>query len=494
MTFPLDPFPQEVRVTAVVSKKVLLIVISLGLVATYLGLVGNARWGDSTPPEISLKQPFELVGPTSPLVVRIQDQETGLRDVSIRIIHNLETFVLADQNFPSEGLLSVAGGKEHEFTFESIPYAGTDLPRRGGQAQLIITARDYSWRNLFEGNGQRLEQTFTPQFTPPRLELLSPPTTIVQGGSGVVRYRVVPEVANHGVKIGTAFFPGYPAPDHAGMFALVAFPYNAQPNTPIQLVADDGFGNSALLDVDFHVKPQVWRTRPINISDSFIRKTVPSILAQTPELTSKGDLLQDFLQVNGTLRTMNNQTISDLTKQSRPELLWKGAFRQLSGSQVQASFADHREYMYNGKVVDTQDHLGFDLAVTQHYPVEAANHGIVLFAGYLGIYGNTVILDHGYGLLSLYAHMSSIEVKVGEAVALGQPLGKSGTTGLAGGDHLHFSLILHGEQVNPTEWWDPFWVKTRIKDKLGLPSLTKVSEEELKPPSKEFGPEPAPVP
>jgi murein DD-endopeptidase MepM/ murein hydrolase activator NlpD len=191
---------------------------------------------------------------------------------------------------------------------------------------------------------------------------------------------------------------------------------------------------------------------------------------------------------------MNNQTISDLTKQSRPELLWKGAFRQLSGSQVQASFADHREYMYNGKVVDTQDHLGFDLAVTQHYPVEAANHGIVLFAGYLGIYGNTVILDHGYGLLSLYAHMSSIEVKVGEAVALGQPLGKSGTTGLAGGDHLHFSLILHGEQVNPTEWWDPFWVKTRIKDKLGLPSLTKVSEEELKPPSKEFGPEPAPVP
>jgi len=298
------------------------------------------------------------------------------------------------------------------------------------------------------------------------------------------------------VKIGKTFFPGFPAPDNAGMFAFVAFPYNAPRNTPIQVIADDGFGNSALLDVDFQIKPKFWRTRPINISDKFIRKTVPSILAQTPELTSQGDLLQDFLQVNGTLRTMNNQTITDLTKQSRPELLWKGAFRQLSGSQVQASFADHREYMYNGKVVDTQDHLGFDLAVTKHYPVEAANHGIVLFAEYLGIYGNTVILDHGYGLLSLYAHMSSIEVKVGDAVIIGQPLGKSGTTGLAGGDHLHFSLILHGEQVNPTEWWDPFWVKTRIKDKLGLPSLTKASdiEPEPEPPSKEFGPEPAPIP
>ncbi|MDH5429951.1 MAG: hypothetical protein OEY57_17450, partial [Nitrospirota bacterium] len=139
------------------SKKVLLIVIILGLIATYLGLVGNTRWGDSTPPDISLQQPFDSVGPTTPLVIRIQDTETGLRDISIRIIHNLETFVLADQTFPSAGGLSVAGGQEHEFTFESIPYTDSDLPRRKGQAQLIVTARDYSWRNLFEGNGERLE-------------------------------------------------------------------------------------------------------------------------------------------------------------------------------------------------------------------------------------------------------------------------------------------------------------------------------------------------
>ena len=211
------------------SKKVLLILISCGLIALYLGLIGNARWGDAQPPEISLEQPFDLVGPTTPLNVRIQDSGTGLRDVSIRIIHNLETFVLAEESFPSEGMLSLAGGKEHEFSVDLIPYAGSDLPRRQGQAKLIITARDYSWRNLFEGNGQRIEQEFTPQFTPPRLELLSPPTTIVQGGSAVVRYRVIPEVPKHGVKIGSTFFPGFPAPDKAGMFAFIAFPYNAPP-------------------------------------------------------------------------------------------------------------------------------------------------------------------------------------------------------------------------------------------------------------------------
>jgi hypothetical protein len=476
-----------------VSKKVLLIVISLALFTIYFGLIGNARWGDSTAPEISLEQPFEQVGPTTPLILRIHDSETGLRDVSVRVIHNLETFTLTDQTFPSEGWLSMSGGKEHEFTLKVIPYATTDLPRRQGQARLIVTARDYSWRNWFEGNGQRLEKEFTPQFTPPRLELLSPPATIVQGGAGIVRYRVVPEVPTHGVKIGTAFFPGYPAPDKSGMFAFLAFPYNAPATTPIQLIADDGYGNTALMDVNFHVKPQFWRTRSITISDSFIRKTVPSILAQTPEIESAGDPLKDFLLVNERLRKMNNAAITDLAQKSRPELLWKGAFRQLSGSQVEASFADHRKYLYNGQVVDNQDHLGYDLAVTQHYPVEAANDGIVLFAGYLGIYGNTIILDHGYGLLSLYAHLSSLEVNPGEAVTLGQPIGKSGTTGLAAGDHLHFSMILHGEQVNPTEWWDPFWVKTRIKDKLGLPSLVKSKDEETATPANNLGPTRPPV-
>ncbi len=476
------------------SKKVLFTILILVFLGIYLGLIGNGRWGDSTPPEISLDQPFDLVGPTTPLVVRIQDTETGLRDVTIRIIHNLETFVLAEKSFPSEGWLSSTGGKAKEFTLEVIPYANPDLPRRQGQAQVIVTARDYSWRNLFEGNGQRLEKSFTPQFKPPRLELLSQPSSIVQGGSGIIRYRVIPEVQTHGVKIGSAFFPGSPAPDKAGMFSLIAFPYNASPDTPIQIIADDGFGNTALMDVDFRIKRKTWRTRKINISDSFIRKTVPTILANTPELVGQGDLLQDFLQVNDKLRQANNATIANFSKQSQQEFLWKGAFRQLSGSQVQASFADHRQYIHNGKVVDAQDHLGFDLAVTKHYPVEAANHGVVLYADYLGIYGNTILLDHGYGLLSLYAHLSSIEVQVGDKVHIGQPIGKSGTTGLAAGDHLHFSLILHGEQVNPTEWWDPFWVKTRIKDKLGLPSLKKATEEESEPISNEIGPEPPPVP
>ena len=448
------------------------------------------RWGDVTPPTIVLIQAFDQVGPSTPLVVHIEDTETGLRNVSVRLIHNLEPFVIAEETFPSHGLFSPDGGTRQVFDLNVIPYADPSIPRRQGEVQLVVTARDYSWRNLFEGNGQRLTQKVKPKFVPPRLELLSSPASIVQGGSGLVRYRVSPEATKHGVRIDSHFFPGFPAPDENGMFALIGFPYNVKPGTPIQLVADDGFGNEALLDVDYHVQPKVWRTRRIRVTDRFIRKAVLPIIAQTPDIQDQGDALKNFLEVNHTLRSKNSQTIAKLAEESQPKFLWKGAFRQLPGSQVEASFADHRNYVYQGKIVDTQDHLGFDLAVTRHYPVQAANDGLVVFADYLGIYGNTIVIDHGFGLQSLYAHLSSFQVHKGDAVHTGQAIAHSGTTGLAAGDHLHFSLVLDGVQVNPLEWWDPHWVQTRISEPLGLIDASDNGPDRVEPPSRSYGPDP----
>ncbi|GJL51219.1 MAG: peptidase M24 [Nitrospirales bacterium] len=473
------------------SKKFLVILVALVLMTTYLVIVGLSRWGDITPPEILITQPFDQVGPSTPLSIRISDPDTGLRHISIRIVHNLKTYVLDKQSFSSHGLLSAEGGTRHDYELTVTPYEDETIPRKPGDAKLVITARDYSWRNLLEGNRHRITQDFTPKFSPPRLELLSPPSSIAQGGSGVVRYRASPDAVTHGVKIQSAFFPGYPMPDDSGMFALIAMPYNAKSNTPIQLTAQDAVGNTAILDVDLRVKKKAWRTRRIGISDSFIEKTVLPIIAQTPELPEQSTNLENFVMVNNQLRQINNQTIRDFSKQSEAAFLWTKAFRQLPGSKVEASFADHRNYVYKNKVVDTQDHLGFDLAVTKHYPVQASNDGVVLFAGYLGIYGNTIIIDHGYGLQSLYAHLSSFSVKTGDAVLIGQIIARSGTTGLAAGDHLHFSLVLHGEQVNPTEWWDANWVQTRIRDKLSLEAPPEIILEPEQPePSNALGPRP----
>ena len=116
--------------------------------------------------------------------------------------------------------------------------------------------------------------------------------------------------------------------------------------------------------------------------------------------------------------------------------------------------------------MDRQDHLGFDLAVTSRIPVLAANDGVVLHASWLGIYGNCVIIDHGLGVQSLYGHLSSFDVKVGDAVSKGKPIGRSGMTGLAAGDHVHFTMLLNGRPVNPVEWWDSHWMQDRVERKL----------------------------
>jgi murein DD-endopeptidase MepM/ murein hydrolase activator NlpD len=147
-------------------------------------------------------------------------------------------------------------------------------------------------------------------------------------------------------------------------------------------------------------------------------------------------------------------------------MLWSGAFLQLGNSQVESKFADHRTYMYDGKEVDQQVHLGFDLAATSAVAVVASNRGRVVNADYLGIFGNCVILDHGMGVQSLYAHLSSIDVKLGDMVERGQTLGRSGMTGLAGGDHLHFSMLVHGHPVNAVEFWDQHWIEDRVLRKI----------------------------
>ena len=141
-------------------------------------------------------------------------------------------------------------------------------------------------------------------------------------------------------------------------------------------------------------------------------------------------------------------------------------FRQLANSQVESGFLDHRTYLYDGDEIDQQVHLGFDLASTANAPIGAAAQGAVVYADYLGIFGNCVIIDHGMGLQSLYAHLSSIDVSPGDDVGYGQQLGRSGQSGLAGGDHLHFTMLLQGHPVTPVEWWDPQWIEDRVMRKL----------------------------
>jgi len=181
----------------------------------------------------------------------------------------------------------------------------------------------------------------------------------------------------------------------------------------------------------------------------------------------QGSTLDKFLVINGELRRKNAEKIASYAAQSSPEILWGGAvFHPFTNTAVEAAFADQRTYVYHGKDVDRQTHLGFDLARVVNSSIVAANRGKVVHASPLGIYGNCVIIDHGMGVQSLYAHLSSISVNVGDMVEKEKEIGRSGMTGLAGGDHLHFTQLVNGQMVNPVEWWDAHWIEDRILRKL----------------------------
>ncbi len=313
------------------------------------------------------------------------------------------------------------------------------------------------------------------RLTPPQVAVLSTHHFVNHGGSEMVVYRVTPADVESGIRVGDVSYHGYQASSagvtgadaglKVGFFALM---WDQDLAAPVRVWARDAAGNEAMSSVEVKVFPKPFRKSRIDVDDAFLAKVVPPILAATPSLkvADPANLLESYLTINRDLRKENARTIVALADKSAPDRLWQGPFKQLINSAVQSSFADQRTYVYQGRDVDQQVHLGFDLASTAHAPVQASNAGRIVFAEFLGIYGNCVIVDHGLGLQSLYAHLSSIGVKVGDTVTQGQELGKSGTTGLAGGDHLHFTMLLGGRAITPVDWWSEQWVQDRVLRKL----------------------------
>jgi len=266
------------------------------------------------------------------------------------------------------------------------------------------------------------------------------------------------------------------------LFVLFAHPYNVPPAARAVLVATDKAGNTREMPLVYELKNVHYRKSTIALTDSFLQTKVASLLKDgEARLGSPKDV---FVAVNKNLRKENEDNITAITRKSTAPILWSGAFAQLSNSKVEANFADQRTYTYDHQQIDAAYHLGYDLSVTKRYPVEAANSGRVAFAGDLGIYGNTVILDHGVGLFTLYSHLSSIDVKDGESIKQKQILGRTGETGLAGGDHLHYGVYLHGVAVLPVEWWDAKWIQDNIQPKLEGRSGEEIAKAQAPAPRK----------
>ncbi len=447
------------------------LLIPVVIVALAFGIVYVAA-GRSAPPDIKILQPARFVGQDSTLDVTVEVPRSEFRSIDINLEQKGRTIPLFSLN--SQGQATVKQESADKIRI-ARPIGRRAIPElQSGPARVVITAS----RTVFRGL-RTLQSTASRdldvRLTAPRISIVSQFHHINLGGSEAAVYRVTPPDVESGVMVGKTFYPGFPASgagipnaDPSLKVAFFALLYDQDLNTPISLYAHDEAGNQGRASFDYKVFEKKFIRSKIDITDAFLQRVVPEILERSPEIkaSANNDLLADFLNVNRELRRIDTDKIESIAKQTAPEILWKGPFVPLTNAAIESKFADHRTYYYKGREIDQQVHLGFDLAVTTNIPVRAGNDGKVVWADYLGIYGNCIIVDHGMGVQSLYGHLSSIDVKPGDTVKKDQVMGRSGMTGLAGGDHLHFSILVGGHPVNPVEWWDPHWIEDRVMRKI----------------------------
>jgi murein DD-endopeptidase MepM/ murein hydrolase activator NlpD len=452
-------------------RRFLLILFVLLIVAAS----GTWFWaGRIEGPSIVLAQPGKIIGPGSTLELRVEAPGGNFSRVDVSLEQDGKTFPIyaLDQRMdaPATARQETA---DRLYVMRAI---GKDVASqlKAGSAAIVVHAARPVLYGLRQAESTETRQV-TVRLEPPRVAVLSTFHYINHGGSEFVVYRATPEDVESGVRVGGIEYRGYPASgagiatrDPALRVAFFALLYDQDRNAAIQVFARDPAGSEAVTPLDRQVFPKPYGKSRIEIDDAFINRVVPAIASSSPDQgIPTDDVLAGFLKINGELRRKNNQYLMDLAKKSAPEMMFKDAFQQLGNSQVEAKFADARVYIYKGKEIDRQVHLGFDLAVTAHAPIAAAQRGVVVHAADLGIYGNCVVIDHGLGVQSLYGHLSSIDVTPGQTVEKGQALGKSGMTGLAGGDHLHFTMLVGGQQVTPVDWWSAQWMQDRVLRKIG---------------------------
>jgi murein DD-endopeptidase MepM/ murein hydrolase activator NlpD len=447
--------------------RVIAVLVLVGIVL--YGLWYAFRIGPS--PSVSLDAQWAAVGRENRIKAVFSEPGLGLTDVRLEMVQGDRTELLAQRSFSRGSWLPFVAEPGTADTVLEVE-VGTELYPWLEEGDVVLRAVARRASGLLRSpDPVAAERTMPVRTRPPRLEVVSSQHYAQQSGSGAVVYRVGDTVRRSGVRAGFFESPGSPLGGGAegDRFVIYAIPWNVGDGSEVRLFAEDDAGNRVeqpFLDI-FKTMPP--RSDTIRLSDRFFERVVPAIASQTPGFDSSGSLLDQYLRINGELRQAELDRVAALSLSSVPEILWSGAFVQMANSSLEANFAEQRSYIYEGREVDRQTHLGLDLASTARAPVPAPNSGRVVFAGWMSLYGNAVIIDHGYGLLSLCGHLSAVSVAEGDRVAKGDIVGSSGATGLAGGDHLHLEIFVHGQSVDPLEWLDAKWIQDRIGTKLQIP-------------------------
>jgi len=418
---------------------VLLAVIGLGVFAFIR---------DGSSPTLTLSPQGEVASFNTDFTLKIAAKHIGLKKLSASLSQDGKTVDFLEHAFVGKPM-------EHTEVFR-LP---RDAAFKEGPAELTVVVRTHSLLS-FLGRGKVLVvRKLTLDLTPPRVTLNQGVHNVNQGGSGAVSFSVSKPVQRVGVAVGEHFFPAYLQKGN-DYFCFFAMPHDMAPaDFKPRVIVRDLAGNEATQTLYVYAIPKDFKFDRLTVSDEFLNDKMTQYSSQYPQEQSPLDI---YKRVNNDLRKQNLGELQRIGQDTANATLWSGPFLRLPNAAGRAGFGDQRDYFYNGMKIDHQTHMGVDLASLANAPVPAANDGRVVLAEFFGIYGNCVIIDHGLGLQSLYSHLDSMDVAKGAEVKKGQFIGKTGTTGLAGGDHLHFGILISGVQVSPVEWWDEHWIKDNV--------------------------------
>lgn len=437
-----------------VTTFLLLLAVSVGA-AFYLFFEGEV-------PQASLTETGAFLGKNGIINYSAGDQLSGIKTIALTAQQGETKTVLYQEVHPRKQQMNPIGPTKRsaQIAFDAIQEGFKD-----GPLFLTLEVVDFSLRNWFRGNRTVITKEVTIDTVPPRIQILHTEKYLSPGGSGIAIYKVSDVQSVHGVKVNGKFFPGSLIGDgrEDTFITYFALSYDADKFKELSITATDKANNQAVVPFFTVFKKVRFKRDIINVGDGFLSRKIPEFQQYYPEM--QGEYLEKYLYANSIVRKKNNEKISQLCASTSAKRLWNGSFKRMPGS-ARAGFADHRTYKYGGKDVDFQVHLGMDIASTRRAEIQAANKGIVVFSDYLGIYGNMVLLDHGQGVFSLYSHLSQINVSKGQEVDTQTVIGLTGTSGMAGGDHLHFSMLVHGVFVTPKEWWDRQWISVTIDEPI----------------------------
>ena len=439
----------------------------VALVLLVVALAAGGWWALRTgeAPAIEVETRYPALGREALVIARFS-APGGLGAMRLELSQGDRTEVLAEERFPAPP----------PFGAEPVDSAILDVDAGFGsqpwltEGEAVLRAVGRPWGGPLRSPDEVVvERPIEVRRSPPRLEVVSARPVVRQGGSGLLLIRVGPHHLASGVRAGDTEFPSFPHPSGPPdvRYVLFGVPWDHDDTGEVRVWATNDAGMRVEAPALRRLAQSASTTDTIRLDDAFLERVVPPIASRRSDLP-EGSPLETYLAINGDLRAENLERIRELASVTAPELLFEGAFLQLPNSVVLAGFADDRTYLYDGEAVDRQVHLGLDLASVARAPVPAPNHGRVILADWLGIYGNAVLLDHGGGLMSLSGHLSRIDVAEGQKVTKGETIGASGQTGLAGGDHLHLEVLVHGTSVDPIEWLDGRWIETHVLEPMQL--------------------------